>query len=283
MRALADLHVHSHHSDGIYSPHELVHQAEALDLGGLALTDHDTLEGNPEFIEAITATELQGVPGVEVSAEYQGQEIHLLGYFVPLGPSRLDTQLRILRESRRERFPKMVEKLRNLGIAMDQNEVDRVLREIESPGRPHLARILIDEGVVDDIQEAFDKYLAAGRPAYVDREKLDILEAIDIVRASGGVPVLAHPLLIENIELHGFIRMLKGHGLEGIEVDYGYRKQELHDEIERVRKYAIDLDLVATGGSDSHGDDGHTNMGSIGVPLETIGILERIAERIVKI
>ncbi|TFG34124.1 PHP domain-containing protein [Candidatus Thorarchaeota archaeon] len=280
MRARADLHVHSNCSDGIHSPSELVKLAEGLELGGIALTDHDTLEGNPEFMQAIESTDIIGVPGVEVSTEYQGQEIHLLGYFVPMGDSKIDVRLLVLRESRQQRFPKMVMKLRDLGIEVDQTEVDRVLREVESPGRPHLARILIENGDVNDIREAFTKYLATGRPAYVGREKIDLIEAIGILRDSGAVPVLAHPLLIENIDLRRFLQMLKTHGLEGVEVDYGYRKPEHLDKIDRIRKYTQELNLVATGGSDSHGDDGHYKLGSVGVPVDTIEKLRVIAERI---
>lgn len=280
MRALADLHLHSNYSDGIYSPCELVRQAEELGLGGIALTDHDTIEGNSEFIRAIKATDLIGVPGVEVGAEYQGQEAHMLGYFIPLEDSSIDTRLKTLRESRQQRFPKMVQKLRDLGIEIEQTQVDQVLKEVESPGRPHLARILIENDAVSDVQEAFTRYLGTGKPAYVEREKIDLIEAIELIRASGAVPVLAHPLLIENVDLRVLLPMLKSHGLEGVEVDYGYRNQDLLEEIEQVRACAKELNLVATGGSDSHGDDNHFKMGSIGTSIETIERLLQIAQQI---
>lgn len=280
MKALADLHVHSDRSDGLNSPQELVEIAERQNLGGIALTDHDTLAGVREFMEAPTSGNLQRVPGVEVGTNYLDHDVHLLGYFVPFSESPIERSLRALRESRHTRFPKIVKKLRDLGIAIDESEIQKVLREVASPGRPHLARILIDSGVVSDIREAFTKYLASGKPAYVYRKKIELIDTIGLLRESGAVPVLAHPLLIEDIDLKGFLQKLKSQGLEGVEVNYGYRKPELMDAIEGLRKMTEDLGLIVTGGSDSHGDDGHSELGSVGVPVETICILRKASERI---
>lgn len=280
MKARADLHIHSHFSDGLYSPTTLVKTAEEKGLGGMALTDHDTVEGCTEFMDAIRHSDIKGIPGVEVSAEYQDQEIHVLGYFVPLGESEIETRLRAIRKSREERFPKMVKKMRDIGIEIDQTKVDKILKGVESPGRPHLARILIEMGVVRDINEAFREYLVPGKPGYVKRELIEIIESIGLLRASGAVPVLAHPLLIKDVDLRSFLSMLKSHGLEGVEVDYGYRKPELLDQIERVRSYADELKLVPTGGSDSHGDNGHFELGSVGVPVEIINILRKKSDGI---
>jgi len=280
MKAFADLHVHSDRSDGLQSPQELVELAEQLELGGIALTDHDTLDGVREFMEAPTSGNLRRVPGVEVSTKYLDHEVHLLGYFVPFVESPIELGLQAIRKSRHTRFPKMVKKLRDLGIEIEESEIQRVLREVESPGRPHLARILIDSGVVSNIREAFTKYLATGKPGFVGREKIEIVKAIRLLRESGSVPVLAHPLLTENIELGGFLRKLKSHGLEGVEVNYGYRKPELMDKIDHLRKMTEDLALIETGGSDSHGDEGHSELGSVGVPVETIDILRKVSEKI---
>ena len=280
MKALADLHVHSDSSDGLNSPQELVEIAERQELGGIALTDHDTLTGVREFMEAPISGNLQRVPGVEVGTNYLDHDVHLLGYFVPFGESAIELSLQTLRESRHTRFPKMVKKLRDLGIVIDESEIQRVLRDVASPGRPHLARILIDSGVVRDIKEAFKKYLASGKPAFVDREKIELIDAIGLLRESGAVPVLAHPLLIEDIDLKGFLRKLKSEGLEGVEVNYGYRKPKLMDSIEDLRKMTEDLGLIVTGGSDSHGDEGHSELGSVGVSVETIDVLRKVSERI---
>ncbi|TFG32858.1 PHP domain-containing protein [Candidatus Thorarchaeota archaeon] len=280
MKALADLHLHSDCSDGLYSPQELVKFAEEKELGGIALTDHDTLEGLHEFLSAPTSTAIQRVPGVEVSTKYNGHELHLLGYFVTAGDTPLELKLQSIRESRQTRFPKMVDKLRALGIEVDEIAVQKVLREVDSPGRPHLARILIDSGVVNDIDEAFSKFLATGKPAYVARPKISTTEIIGLLRDSGAVPVLAHPLLIEDIDLKSLIQLLKSHGLEGVEVDYGYQEPELLDRVEDIRKVTEELGLIATGGSDYHGDEGHYALGEIVTPVETIDLLRKATDRI---
>ncbi|MHA1420647.1 MAG: PHP domain-containing protein [Candidatus Thorarchaeota archaeon] len=282
MKALADLHVHSDRSDGLHSPQELVSFAEMMNLGGIALTDHDTLDGIREFMEVPTSTKIQRIPGVEVSTKYQDHEVHILGYFVTSGDSPIKQRLKAIRDSRHTRFPKMARKLRDLGIEIDESEVQRILRKVESPGRPHLARILIDNGAVEDIREAFTKYLATGKPGYVGREKIEIAEAIGLLRKSGAVPVLAHPLLIENIDLKRFVQELKTLGVEGVEVNYGYRKSSLMDRVDYVRELTVNLGLIATGGSDYHGDDGHYELGSIGAPVEIIDRLRKASERIRK-
>lgn len=280
MKALADLHLHSDRSDGLHSPQELVKFAEEEGLGGIALTDHDTLDGIPEFMSTPTSTAIQRVPGVEVSTQYNEQELHLLGYFVPSGDTPLEHRLQRIRESRHTRFPKMVDKLRALGIEVDETAIQKILQEVDSPGRPHIARILIESGTVKDLKEAFSKYLAEGKPAFVARSKIDAVEAIVLLRDSGAVPVLAHPLLIENADLKQLLQLLKSQGLEGVEVDYGYRKSELMDRVESVRKMTEELGLIATGGSDYHGDDGHYALGEIVTPIETIDHLQKAYQRI---
>ena len=279
MKALADLHLHSNRSDGLHSPHELVEFAEEKGLGGIALTDHDTLEGLEEFMNTPTMTAIRRVSGVEVSTKYNEQEVHLLGYFVKSGDTPLELKLQIIRESRQTRFPKMVGKLRAIGIEVDETAIQDVLKEVDSPGRPHLARILIESGVVKDIDEAFSKFLATGRPAYVPRPKISTIEIIGLLRNSGAVPVLAHPLLIEGVDLKQFIQLLKANGLEGVEVDYGYQKPNLSDEVESIRNITQELGLIATGGSDYHGDDGHHTLGEITVHVETIDLLRKKSEQ----
>ena len=280
MKALADLHVHSDRSDGLYSPQELVKRAEKIGLEGIALTDHDTLDGLNDFMDA--STDLQRVPGVEISTEYQGFELHMLGYFVPLEESPIDIRLRTTREFRHTRFPKMIQKLRDLGIEIEDEEIEVILKDVDSPGRPHLARVLIEKGVVKDINEAFARYLASGKPAYVARSKMDSVYAINLIRESGAVPVLAHPLLIKEANLKQLLPELKSHGLEGVEVEYGYQKPENMDLVESVRKIAKGLGLIATGGSDFHGDDGHYSLGSVGTSIDTIDLLWKACERIRK-
>ncbi|MFW9944353.1 MAG: PHP domain-containing protein, partial [Candidatus Sifarchaeia archaeon] len=197
VRARADLHTHSAYSDGSDAPAVLVKKAEEIGLGGLALTDHDTLKGLEDFMDAALRANLTGVPGVEISTEHDGKEVHVLGYFVPFESEELRNRLEPLSNARQVRFLKMVEKLREIRIDVKQEEVDYVLRGVESPGRPHLAELLVRKGVVRNSAEAFKQYLVEGKPAYVKKERLGTVEAINLLRSVGAVPVIAHPLSIE--------------------------------------------------------------------------------------
>jgi predicted metal-dependent phosphoesterase TrpH len=281
VRARADLHVHSTYSDGVYTPTQLVEMAAELDLGGLALTDHDTLGGNEEFLDRGKKSGLDCIPGVEISTDYQGYELHLLGYFVPDDSRSLEEQLMTFKDERHTRFPKMVKRLREMGIDIPEADVEEVLKNAASPGRPHLARILIKMGVVKTIDEAFERYLAEGRPAYVRRERPDISKGIAMLRTVGAVPVLAHPLYYSGEHLAGLLRNLKALGLMGVEVVYNYnRETTLEEDTKEVQRSARGLNLIETGGTDFHGDDTHNTLGSMTVPKTVINQLRMAAEEI---
>ncbi|RDE13552.1 MAG: phosphatase [Candidatus Thorarchaeota archaeon] len=281
MRALADLHVHSNHSDGIFSPMQLVEMALKTGLGGIALTDHDTIGGNREFISAGKGKDIVCVPGVEISTEYHGYELHLLGYFVPMDNPELEEELAAFRDERHTRFPKMVQKLRNLGFDIPESDVQRVLRTVASPGRPHLARILVEMGAVTDIDEAFAKYLAEGKPAYVGRERPDIIKGIRRLRDVEAVPVLAHPLYYHANDLRSLLRSLKKAGLAGVEIVYDYeRGTDPAEDTRQVQTAAHGLGLIETGGTDFHGDSTHNDLGSMTVSVDVIDQLRKAAEEI---
>jgi predicted metal-dependent phosphoesterase TrpH len=280
-KARADLHVHSSYSDGIHSPSRLVEMALELGLGGLALTDHDTVGGNREFLENGKEHGLECIPGVEISTDYHGYELHLLGYYVPPDSQGLEERLTAFKDERHTRFPKMVKRLRNLGIDIPEADVEKVLGTAASPGRPHLARILIDMGVVKSIDEAFDRYLAEGRPAYVRRERPDISKGITLLREVGAVPVLAHPLYYSGEDLAGLLRDLKTSGLMGVEVVYNYDRETTPEEnTNKVQRAANGLGLIETGGTDFHGDNTHNLLGSMTVSIIVIDQLRRAAEEI---
>jgi predicted metal-dependent phosphoesterase TrpH len=281
VRARADLHVHSNYSDGVHSPSELIDMALELDLGGLALTDHDTLGGNAEFVKHGTRSGIVCIPGVEISTDYEGYELHLLGYFVPLDSQDLEENLTSFRDERHMRFPKMVNRLRDLGIEIPESDVDEVLKTAASPGRPHLARILIEMGVVKTIDEAFDRYLAEGRPAYVRRYRPDISKGIEMLRDVGAVPVLAHPLYYSGEDLAGLFRELKALGLAGVEAVYHYDRNTTPEEDTReVQRAAHGLGLIETGGTDFHGDNTHPSLGSMTVSTSVIDQLRVATEEI---
>jgi predicted metal-dependent phosphoesterase TrpH len=281
VRARADLHVHSSHSDGIYSPTQLVRMALDLELGGIALTDHDTIVGNSELLARRNKRGLVCVPGVEISTDYHDYELHLLGYYVSSDNTELEDRLTTFRDERHTRFPKMVQKLRDLGFPITDSDVEQVMQTAASPGRPHLARILVEMGVVTNVDEAFAKYLAEGKPAYVKRERPDITEVIRILRDIGAVPVLAHPLYYTGGDLRDLLKDLKRSGLMGVEVAYNYeRNSSFEEDTKQVQNAASGLELIETGGTDFHGDNTHNELGDITVPVEVIGQLQKAAEYI---
>ncbi len=277
MRALADLHTHSNVSDGVHSPSDIVSRASKLGLGGIALTDHDTIDGLAEFMNCKASTRLARVPGVEIGTEFMGKEAHILGFFVPCDAESLQSRLDWLESSRRTRFPKMVQKLRDLGIDIGQTEIDRALEGVRTPGRPHLARVLIQKGIVSDTAEAFGLYLGKDKPAYVKRERMDTIEAISLLRSVGGVPVLAHPFMfkVENLE-HTLIQ-LRSAGLEGVEVHYDYTYAGIGNSEPMIAQLAEEVGLIGTGGSDYHGDSLRPGLGSVTVSLSVIDELRAIA------
>ncbi|MFW9911013.1 MAG: PHP domain-containing protein [Candidatus Thorarchaeota archaeon] len=277
-RALADLHTHSSISDGQDSPTDLVRLADELNLGGIALTDHDTVLGLREFMEAKATPDLQRVPGLELSADYENQEVHILAYFVPLESKSLDAKLGDLRNRRRFKFSKMVDKLQNLGIELEHDEIEAALEGVESPGRPHLGALLVKKGIVASIDEAFDLYLGEGKPAYVEKKRMHVFEAINLIRSVGAVPVVAHPFTVEVPDLESFLETLKKAGILGVEVDYDYHPTRTDVNLEELRRVAQELDLIETGGSDYHGRSWMGTLGSVTVPVRTIEILRNAAD-----
>ncbi|NHJ14336.1 MAG: PHP domain-containing protein [Candidatus Thorarchaeota archaeon] len=277
VRARADLHTHSTFSDGTNTPAQLVKLADEMELGGIALTDHDSVNGLDEFMNAEASEELIRIPGVELSSEHQGREVHVLGYFVLAESTTLQGKLAYLRGLRQVRFPKMIEKLRDLGIEIDQEEIDEALNGVDTPGRPHLASLLKNKGVVDSTREAFSKYLGEGKPAYVKKERLSTIEAIEFLSEEGAVPVIAHPLTAGFPNLRRFLVEMKKAGLRGVESEYNYAPLKISASSDSVIEASRGLDLVHTGGSDYHGGHWMGSLGCATVPVEIIDKLKRIA------
>jgi predicted metal-dependent phosphoesterase TrpH len=276
VRVRADLHTHSSGSDGTDTPTELVRKADTMKLGGIALTDHDSLDGIREFMDADVSDELTRVPGLEISTVYDGKEAHVLGYFVPLDSKPLNDGLEFLRKARHNRLPKMVQKLNDLGMSVTLDELYEVLEGVASPGRPHVAQLLIKKGYVKSTAEAFEKYLASNKPAFVEKARMDTIEAVKLLKSIGAVPVLAHPLTIKVGNLRYFIDSLMDAGLMGIEVEYDYSFMGMNRTSDEVREAIQDLDILHTGGSDYHGTVHYTKLGSVTVPVEVIKKLEKL-------
>jgi predicted metal-dependent phosphoesterase TrpH len=259
----ADLHLHTYYSDGTFSPQQLIAEALNQNISCIAITDHDSVEALPIALSQKSA-DLEIIPGIELSCDYNGREIHILGYFIDYQNKELLKQLEIIREQRLERIGLMVEKLREMGIDITADEVFK-LSGFGVVGRLHLARILLEKKAITNIREAFIKFIGEDCPAYVSRFRLSVQEAINIILDCKGVPVLAHPYTYGNEE---FIVNLAGFGLKGIEV---YYPEHSASRTERYKVLAERLGLVMTGGSDCHGDlKEDIKVGSVRISYELV-------------
>ncbi len=246
-----DLHLHTTHSDGSFTPAEVIELAHKAGVTALAITDHDITTGIPEAIATGLQLGIEIIPGIEISSVFGDSELHILGYFLDWHDPKLSEQLSTLRESRHRRNPKIIERLQESGIDITYNEV-RALAGTDSVGRPHIARVLMDKKVVGSAKEAFDRFLANGKPAYVPRDLPSPAEAIQWIKSAKGLAVLAHPTWVKTTEgtLTDLVRQLKADGLDGVEVHYSTHTAR------QTREYlslAKQLGLLITGGSDFHG------------------------------
>lgn len=243
----ADLHIHSNCSDGSDSPEAIVVKAKEYGIGAIALTDHDNVDGVERAIAAGQKCGVRVVPGLELSA-YSITEVHILGYGVDVRSGVLTERLELMRAQRKERIGKILDKLAAAGITLDASPLDGIEGSI---GRPHVARLLIEAGYASSVNDAFDRYLGEKGSAYVPSRRITPVEGVRLIRAAGGIPALAHPMLIKQKgRLNDLVQGLVGAGLGGIETYYPSHTQQdiaiLNDIARRNR-------LIATGGSDYHG------------------------------
>jgi predicted metal-dependent phosphoesterase TrpH len=265
-----DLHSHSTASDGSKSPSAVVAAAKNAGLTAIALTDHDTMAGVAEATAAGERVGIRIVPGVELSAVDDDREVHLLGLHIHR-PHVLDDALRTFREARETRARRIVEKLNAIGVAISFDDV--LARAGDAAiGRPHVARALIDGAWARDSRDAFDRYLGAGRPAYVPKHKLSVSDAIALIHAGGGIAILAHPGAEGRRDA---LERYAALGLDGVEVRHpGHTAEDMN----RLGALAGFLGLVPSGGSDWHGAaDGPRVLGVMRVPAAW---LERQDERV---
>jgi predicted metal-dependent phosphoesterase TrpH len=272
----ADLHLHTTASDGRLSPQEMVLKASQLGLDVIAITDHDSVEGIPSALEAAkNFPRLLVIPGIEINTYMPQGEVHILGYFIDYLDPEFNHALEELRNSRYERGRKMVAKLADLGIDIDWERV-LALASGGTIGRPHIAQAMLERGYITSLSEAFTKYIGNGGIAYVERKKLTPSEAVELVVRANGLPFLAHPADIENLD--PFIYQLKQAGMAGLEVYYPKYSQ---NKIARLEALAHKYGLITSGGSDYHGLDNTigSDMGSVDLPQEAIEQFISLAEQ----
>ena len=247
-----DLHTHSDRSDGTDTPTQLVENAKAAGLDVIAITDHDSTEGWKDADKAAKRVGITLVHGIEISTKLGPKSVHLLGYEFDPKHKPLMTELRKVIDGRNSRLPATLERLRGLGIDITAEHVRARSANAAATGRPHVADALIDLGVVNDRNEAFERYLKPGRPAYVDRYAADLPTAIGLVKAAGGKAVLAHPWSrgSHRVLTRDRIGTLAEQGLDGLEVDHN---DHLAEDRAALRQIAREFGLVSTGSSDYHG------------------------------
>ncbi len=269
-----DLHAHTDESDGQFSPAELVGYARGRGIRVLGVTDHDTVAGIPAAVaEAGRHGDIEVVPGVELSSSVDGHEVHLLGYFVDPGDRPFLDRLAALAAARRRRVERMAARLAEIGAPITADRVF-ALAGPGTVGRPHVARALVEAGHAADVPDAFDRFIGTGRPGYVPREPVTPEDAVALVLAAGGVPVLAHPYGTGDPE--AIVARLVPIGLLGLEAEYGAYRPEARAEL---RALADRYGLVTTGGSDFHGPmvRSERDLGAPEVPVATVDRLRSLA------
>lgn len=277
-----DLHVHSHYSDGTYSPEELVQAADACGIAAMALTDHDTVGGIPALLSAAAkhSANVEVIAGTELSVGFRNRDIHIVGLFIDHTHKGFQTMAEEMLARRNQRNEEMAERFRRDGIPVTIADLTA-----DNPNtvvtRAHFARRLIELGVVKKTSEAFKKYLNPQAPYYVPRKYISRMQGIQTILEAGGVPILAHPLLyqLSEQELRALLAELKEYGLMGLEVKYStyHRQNEAF-----AHRLAKEFDLLPSGGSDFHGSNKPdislgTGMGRLAVPEEYLDAIRAAA------
>lgn len=267
MEKCVDMHVHTNFSDSVYTPEQVMKRSKEVGLAAVGICDHDSIDGVKGALEFENKYNVEVIPGIEMSSELGNTEVHILGYFFDWTDSQFHALLKTIQEVRAWRAELMITKLQNLGFDLDLNDIytESVKGSI---GRPHIARAMLKRGYVKDFQEAFDKYLKHGGPAYVSKYEMHPEHAITQIKKLRGIPVLAHMKYSEMSE-EDFRKLVKA-GLKGLEV---YHSQHSPEESKKFLEIAEKHNLLITGGSDSHGPD--DEIGSVRVPYEYV---ERIKD-----
>ncbi len=269
----ADLHLHTNFSDGTYTPEELTEHGRRLGFRTLALSDHDTVEGCARMAAACEANGIEFIPAAELTAELDGHELHMLSYYVDTANEKLLVELARFQEVRQDRIREMVAKINQLNVPLSEESVFAIAN-CRAPGRPHVARALVKGGFCHNLDEAFDRFLKKGKPAWVPKFKMSAVQAVELIHQAGGVAVMAHPGLNRCDDL---IPALADCGLDGLEC---YHTKHAWAESEHYLRIAEQENLLVTGGSDCHGlSKGKPLIGGVKLPYWRVEELKKRAER----
>jgi 3',5'-nucleoside bisphosphate phosphatase len=270
----ADLHLHTSFSDGTFTPEELVLQAQKNGLACIALTDHDTVQGCARAAAACAPVLIEFIPGTELTAEHDDTEVHILGYFLDTQNQTLLAEIAKFQAVRKQRIYEMVARINEIGVPLKVEAVF-ALANCESPGRPHVARTLVKEGLARNLDEAFERFLKKGRPAWVPKAKMSARESVDLIHQAGGLAVMAHPGLNRTDDI---IPALVDAGLDGIEC---FHTKHSTTMAERYLGIADKFHLLVTGGSDCHGfSKAKPLIGTVKLPYDHVEKMKaKLAER----
>lgn len=268
---ICDLHVHTNCSDGLLTPYQVIDLAITKNLDGIAITDHDTVDAVESAIQySKTKRKLHIIPGIEFGCIFKDEEVHILGYFIDYKSLKLKEITDNLKQKRVLRSIEMIKKINELGMNIDIEEVQIEAGKNNYIGRPHIARVLIKHGFVNNINEAFELYLNRGKAAYVEKESLKIEETIDLIHELEGIAVLAHPGLLKDFSI---IKNCIDLGIDGIEVIHSKHNSK---DVKNLINIAKQHNLIITGGSDCHGllINGEYLLGNYYVNMNYIPIMK---------
>jgi predicted metal-dependent phosphoesterase TrpH len=269
----ADLHLHTNFSDGTYTPEELTAQGKRFGFRALALSDHDTVEGCARMATACTTESIEFIPATELTAELDGNELHLLGYFIDTTNAKLLVELARFQEVRQNRIREMVARIQKLNVPLPEELVFQIAN-CRAPGRPHVARALVKAGLCKNLDEAFERFLKKNKPAWVPKFKMSATQAVELIHQAGGLAVMAHPGLNNCDEL---IPALTACGLDGLEC---YHTKHAPEEAYHYEKMAQQLGLLVTGGSDCHGlSKGRPLIGGIKLPYWRVEEMKKAVKK----
>ncbi|MFA5089819.1 MAG: PHP domain-containing protein [Candidatus Omnitrophota bacterium] len=264
----ADLHLHTLFSDGTYAPEELIAQSKKAGLSAISIVDHDTISGIKPALDMAATEGIEVIPGIELTADYDGREVHILGYCLDCTTPGFKERLEELRKNRIDRIYQMLERLGKMGLSLEPDSVFKLGKG--TVGRLHIARAMVEKGIVGSVAEAFSRYIGDKSSAYVCNFNLPPEKAVELIKKAGGIPVLAHPYSLGGDEL---LFKFIGYGIMGLEVYYPEHTSSM------VRHYLAVTDkfnLLATGGSDCHGQaKPEVRIGSLKIPYS---LVERIKE-----